>query len=435
MSPANSGSLTSLRELNRLRVLETVRERGSVSRAEIARQTGLARSTVSSLVSDLHRAGLVVESTNGRDTASSRGGRPPVLLTLNPGAGRGARHPLRPPLRARRGRRRSTIAILAEAGRDLDVDHDAVGLPRRADRARERGCRGRSASTVTACSAPAWPSRARSTARPAASARTTILPGWVGPRRGRRSSRSASACRFTSTTTRTSARWPSPCSAPAAARSEMVYLMLSCGHRRGPRDRRPAPTAATRGTPARSATCWSNESGPICRCGNRGCLETFVGAERRARSSAPLARRADLARARRAGARRRPRLPARDRRRRRASSAARVAALCNQLNPERVVVGGELAEAGDAIARAAMREAVRRYAHPGRDRRARDRRRQLGERAELLGALALVIGQSDRASPGGCGRRWEVSRAREVRTQLRDSHMRSKVSKELGGST
>src|SRR3954466_14070796 len=81
--PVN-GSLRSLRELNRLRVLEIVRERGQASRADIARQTGLARSTVSSLVGELQRDGLVVE----RDTAApSQGVRPAVLLALNPAAG------------------------------------------------------------------------------------------------------------------------------------------------------------------------------------------------------------------------------------------------------------------------------------------------------------------------------------------------------------
>ena len=73
MAATRSGSLTSLRELNRLRVLETVRERGLVSRADISRETGLARSTVSSLVTDLQTAGLVVESssTNGRGRSTT----------------------------------------------------------------------------------------------------------------------------------------------------------------------------------------------------------------------------------------------------------------------------------------------------------------------------------------------------------------------------
>ena len=53
------GSLESLRELNRLRVIDTLLERGLVSRAEIARRTGLSRTTVSSLVADLQAHGLV----------------------------------------------------------------------------------------------------------------------------------------------------------------------------------------------------------------------------------------------------------------------------------------------------------------------------------------------------------------------------------------
>ena len=58
--PAN-GSLRGLRELNRLRVVETLRRRGSASRSDLARLTGLSRTTVASLVTDLQTSGLVVE--------------------------------------------------------------------------------------------------------------------------------------------------------------------------------------------------------------------------------------------------------------------------------------------------------------------------------------------------------------------------------------
>ena len=61
-----SGSLGSLRELNRGRVVQTLRGLGIASRAEIARRTGLSRSTVSSLVADLKEEGLIVERTGGR---------------------------------------------------------------------------------------------------------------------------------------------------------------------------------------------------------------------------------------------------------------------------------------------------------------------------------------------------------------------------------
>src|SRR5688572_24183219 len=80
------GSLLSLREHNRRRVVETLRDRGTASRAELARLTGLSRSTVSTLVSELQGNGLVVERAAAPDGAASQG-RPPVLLSLDRSAG------------------------------------------------------------------------------------------------------------------------------------------------------------------------------------------------------------------------------------------------------------------------------------------------------------------------------------------------------------
>jgi predicted NBD/HSP70 family sugar kinase len=76
-----------------------------------------------------------------------------------------------------------------------------------------------------------------------------------------------------------------------------------------------------------------------------------------------------------------------------------VAALCNQLNPERVVVGGTVSPAGELVLEP-MRDVVRRYAIPAAADDARIVQGALGERAELLGALILVVGQSDRAFSG-----------------------------------
>jgi predicted NBD/HSP70 family sugar kinase len=82
------GSLESLRRTNRLRVLQTVQSRGAASRADIVRLTGLSRTTVSSLVAELVAENLLVERTDQQpQPASPNGGRPPTLLTLNPGAG------------------------------------------------------------------------------------------------------------------------------------------------------------------------------------------------------------------------------------------------------------------------------------------------------------------------------------------------------------
>ncbi|WP_370324299.1 ROK family protein [Euzebya sp.] len=59
--------------------LQVVMAAGSTSRADIARQTGLTRATVSALVADLIADDLLVETGLGE----SAGGKPPTLLEIN----------------------------------------------------------------------------------------------------------------------------------------------------------------------------------------------------------------------------------------------------------------------------------------------------------------------------------------------------------------
>jgi N-acetylglucosamine repressor len=66
------------KEHNRNLVLKTISEHDSISRAEIARITSLTRTTVSDIVADLFEAGLVSEIGVG----SSIGGKSPILLSL-----------------------------------------------------------------------------------------------------------------------------------------------------------------------------------------------------------------------------------------------------------------------------------------------------------------------------------------------------------------
>src|SRR6202453_2249569 len=72
--PRASRSL--LRDFNVSMLIELVRRAGSISRAELARQSQLSAPTVSDIVDHLLKRGIVVETT----TAPSSGGRPPVLL-------------------------------------------------------------------------------------------------------------------------------------------------------------------------------------------------------------------------------------------------------------------------------------------------------------------------------------------------------------------
>jgi N-acetylglucosamine repressor len=79
--PRASRSL--LRDINVSLLIELVRRAGSISRAELARQSQLSAPTVSAIVDHLLKRGIVVETT----TAPSSGGRPPVLLSVDPKAG------------------------------------------------------------------------------------------------------------------------------------------------------------------------------------------------------------------------------------------------------------------------------------------------------------------------------------------------------------
>jgi predicted NBD/HSP70 family sugar kinase len=67
-----------------------------------------------------------------------------------------------------------------------------------------------------------------------------------------------------------------------------------------------------------------------------------------------------------------------------------VATLCDLLNPELIVVGGELSAAGDVLLDP-LREQVHRDAIPATSRQLEIVPGVLGPRAELLGALALVL--------------------------------------------
>lgn len=77
-----TGNSDLIRQMNRSVVLDLVRRRGPISRADVKRITGLNFTTVTNAVTDLVADGMVQEVGLG----SSSGGRKPVLLTLNPTA-------------------------------------------------------------------------------------------------------------------------------------------------------------------------------------------------------------------------------------------------------------------------------------------------------------------------------------------------------------
>ena len=78
LNKVQTARLATVRDINRQIVLNYVREREPISRASIARQTALQRSTVSAIVDSLQTAGLIEEIGAGEST----GGRRPTLLRL-----------------------------------------------------------------------------------------------------------------------------------------------------------------------------------------------------------------------------------------------------------------------------------------------------------------------------------------------------------------
>src|SRR3954451_20690426 len=330
-----SGSLRSLRELNRLRVLEIVRERGLVSRADIARQAGLSRSTVSSLVGELQGEGIVVER---EAAAPAQAGRPAVLLALDPGAGAVVG------VQFDHGALRVAVAdlghtILAAGDRELDVDHEAcegiatavalvdeVLAEAGVERDRILGAGVGIAGPVDAASGTVGGA--------------TILPGWMGIDVAGELERRLEMPVHVDNDANLGALAESVLGAGRDA-GEMAYLMLSSGIGAGlilgGRLYRGAG-----GTAGEIGHVVVDEQGPMCRCGNRGCLEVFAGADalvellRRSHGDElTVERMIELANAGDPACQRV------------IADAVRVAgtalaALCNQFNPERIVVGGEL---------------------------------------------------------------------------------------------
>ncbi|MDK2800701.1 MAG: N-acetylglucosamine repressor [Clostridiales bacterium] len=73
------GSFSLMKKMNISLILNTIREKGCVSRAEIAKITGLTPATVTNITAELIKYKLILEAERGQ----SNGGRKPVMLRIN----------------------------------------------------------------------------------------------------------------------------------------------------------------------------------------------------------------------------------------------------------------------------------------------------------------------------------------------------------------
>jgi predicted NBD/HSP70 family sugar kinase len=362
-------------------VLRVLRELGPASRAEIVRRTSLSRATVSSVLAQVREEGLVIEG----DGEAAGQGRPAALLRLSPSAGAA--------LGIDFGKRHLRVAVadlghrvLAERALELDTDQSAkdgmrVAVELAHDVLAEAGIAERQVVGV----GMGVPGPIHQTSGELGSA--TILPGWVGVR-----AQEAMAHRLglpvvvdNDANLGALGEWTW-----GAARDcdDVVYLKVSTGIGAGLIvDGRPYRGAG--GTAGEIGHTIVDPAGPICRCGNRGCLETLVGVPALLELLAPTLGRLSLQEVldRAAAGELAPRRAIAE-----AGEAigAAAATLCNLINPARVVVGGDLGAAGELLL-VPMREAIGRAAIPSAAADVDVVPAQLGDRAEVLGAIALVL--------------------------------------------
>jgi len=388
-SGSGSGSLSSLREFNRLRIVDFLRTNGTASRAELARRTGLSRSTVSTLVADLQRRGLVVERA-GQFAGEGQPGRPAALLELDPSAaaavGVDFDHD-----KVRVAASDLSRSVLAEASAPYDVDHDAQGSLDLAANLVEEVLRetdverGRLLGVGVALAGPI--DHDKGALHP-----SDVLPGWSDiDAAGELEKRLDTPC-YVDNDANLGALAEVTLGAGRNARFA-AYVSISSGIGAGIiADGR--PYRGHRGTAGEIGHVVVDPQGPICRCGNRGCLETLASGPALLRlvqasrdEELTVRQMIELARDGDAGCRRA------------IADAGQVvggvvAGLVNLFSPEMVVVGGDVGEAGDLLLDP-LREAVRRDALPAAATDLKIVAGELGERANLLGALALVLMQSE----------------------------------------
>ncbi|MEU2157237.1 ROK family transcriptional regulator [Streptomyces sp. NPDC019396] len=376
------GSQTSLHRANLERVVRAVRMAGSLTQAEIARATGLSAATVSNIVRELKDGGTV------EVTPTSAGGRRARSVSLSGDAGIvigvdfGHTH-----LRVAVGN--LAHQVLAEESEPLDVDASSEQGFGRAEVLVKRLIAstgiGEDKVIGVGLGVPGPIDVESGTL-----GSTSILPGWTGINPSEELARRLGVPVYVDNDANLGALgelvWGS-----GRGVKDLAYIKVASGVGaglviNGQIYRGPGGTAGEIGH------ITLDESGPVCRCGNRGCLETFASARyvlpllqpshgqdltmdrvvQLAREGDPGCRRviADVGR----------------------HIGSGVANLCNLLNPSRVVLGGNLAEAGELVL-APIRESVSRYAIPSAARQLSVLPGALGSRAEVLGALALVLSE------------------------------------------
>lgn len=387
MSPGSSddvavpapGSTSSLRVANQRRVIKVLQDAPAdqpVTQADIARATKLAPATVSNIVRDLHGAGFV-ETTAGA-------GRRGTTVRIARGAGLvvgidfGHQH-----VRVAVGDLAG--AILAETSRHLPPSHACEeGLDLAAD-LRDELLAGLGADIESVLAIGlGLPAPIGADGLVVSS---SILPGWVGVR----ADEVATARLGTTVMIDNDANLGALAEHRRGAgmgHSCMVYLKVSSGVGGGLIIDGQLFRGGG-GTAGEIGHLSIDDSGPVCRCGNRGCLEAYASVATVKALLAvqhPNATFAEIVASARV---------ADTASRRVIEDAGRqlgwgMAMVANLINPTCFVVGGDMAQAGDMLLDA-IRGGLRRHALGSLGATVVLRTAVLGDRASVMGALLLAL--------------------------------------------
>lgn len=375
-------------------VLELIWHQRRISRADIARKTGLSRSTVSEIVSDLLKSELVAEKGDG----PSRGGRRPIILEFDDSA-----HVI---LGVDMGSTHVSVVLTDLRGRELEWEHrrhpvrtDPEGTERLihelcdACLARHEGARKRLLGVGVAVPSPVDPLRPRRVS-------DVLLPHWSGHGLMEDLQIAYGVPVLIDNDANLGAlaeHWWGA----GRGLDDFTYIKLGTGVGSG---------HMLRGEIYRGATGVAGEVGHMiiapgglpCSCGNRGCLETLVGTralrdrvcvllaefpdsqladsevtvagiEDAALAGDPLARRI----VDEAGQ----------------SLSTAVAAILNMLNPSVVILGGSLSKLGQLLL-TPIREGIRSQTLVNSVAASNVLTSALGPRSTALGAATFVLERS-----------------------------------------
>lgn len=385
-----------VKNINKLTILDLIRfTPGGISRVEIARRMGLTRAAVTTIVSDLLETGVIREA----ESIHAHSGRPPIVLEINPSLGYvigidfGATHLnlLLTDLSARVVEEFETDfdiqagpeAGIAEADRQVRALTASAGLGLEKILAIGMGVPGPIVSEAGMVVAP------------------PIMPGWDHyPIRDTLEK-----------------LWGLPVSldndadlgilgewAAGAGRGErnLAYIKVGTGIGAGLLLDGQIYRGVT-GSAGEIGHLTIDENGPLCTCGNHGCLEAIAGGRAialqaqeavlkkqrtqlasiqpvegiTAREVATAARRGDLVAQQilvRAGT----------------HIGIAIAGMVNLFNPGLVIIGGGVAQTGDILLEP-MRQAVQRRSLPAATRVVRITTAMLGRRSSSIGAVIQAL--------------------------------------------